>query len=140
MLYLGPFPDCDARQQLRLMFRKSLIFFLIAVFCTLQVSAGIASTGECISNPTGPVHDHKCCCPEKEPCCCDLEQGSPSQPSDMALNATSGGGFDDAPRLAGSDMGVQNLFPVQNHQAPRVHKDTGPPLTSFYLTNLTFRC
>jgi hypothetical protein len=69
-----------------------------------------------------------------------MEQGSTPQMPDMALNATSGGSCDDAPRFATSDANIQNLIPVQNQEPLRVLNDTGPPVTSFYLTNLTFRC
>jgi len=69
-----------------------------------------------------------------------MEQESTPHLPDMAVNATPGGSCDDAPRLATSGAGMQNLITVQNQQLPQVLNDTGPPLTSFYLTNLTFRC
>ena len=69
-----------------------------------------------------------------------MEEESTPQLPDMALNATSGGSGDCAPRFATSDAGIQNLVPVQNQEPLRVLNDTGPPLTPFYLTNLTFRC
>ena len=69
-----------------------------------------------------------------------MEEESTPQLPDMALNATSGGSGDYTPRFATSDAGIQNLIPVQNQEPFRVLNDTGPPLTPFYLTNLTFRC
>ena len=69
-----------------------------------------------------------------------MEQESTPQLPDMALNATLGGGRDYAPRFVTADAGMQNLVPVQNQEPLRVLNDTGPPVTSFYLTNLTFRC
>jgi len=69
-----------------------------------------------------------------------MEQESTPQLPDMALNATSGGLCDYAPRFVTSGAGMQNLIPVQDQEPLRVLNDTGPPLTLFYLTNLTFRC
>ena len=130
-----------------LMSRKSLVLFLIAVFCTLQASPGLtASSDWCVSGSTLLVasvpspNPHHCYYPEKGSCYCDMEQErAPSRP-DMALNAASGGSWDYAPRFAASSAGIQNLIPVQNQEPPRVLNDTGPPHTSFYLTNLAFRC
>ena len=129
------------------MFRKPLVFILIAFFFALQVSPGLsASPDGCVSGSTPLVvsmsltNPHNCCCSEKGPCCCDMEQEFTPQMPDMALNATSGGSCDDAPRFATSSPGIQNLIPVQNQEPLRVLNDTGPPVTSFYLTNLTFRC
>ena len=130
-----------------LMFRKSLVFFLIAIFCALQVSPCLTvSPDGCVSGSTALIasvpsaNPHHCCCPEIGSYCCDMEQEpAPSRP-DMALNAASVGSNDYVPRLATSDANIHNLIPVQNQELPRVLDDTGPPLTSFYLTNLTFRC
>jgi hypothetical protein len=69
-----------------------------------------------------------------------MEQEPVPQLPDMALNATSGSSCDYAPRFATSDAGIRNLISVQHQEPLGVLDDTGPPLTSFYLTNLTFRC
>ena len=129
------------------MFRKPSVFILIAFFFALQVSPGLsASPDGCVSGSTPLVvsmsltNPHHCCCPEKGPCCCDMEQEFTPHLPDMALNGASSGSNDYAPRLATSDVNIQNLIPVQNQEPLRVLNDTGPPLTSFYLTNLTFRC
>lgn len=129
------------------MFRKPPVFILIAFFFALQVSPGLsASPDGCVSGSTPLVVSmslttpHNCCCSEKGPCCCDMEQEFTPHLPDMALNGASGGSNDYAPRLTTSDANIQNLIPVQNQEPPRVLNDTGPPFTSFYLTNLTFRC
>jgi hypothetical protein len=130
-----------------LMFRKSLVFFLIAIFCALQVSPCLTVSPDwCVSGSTALIasvpsaNSHHCCCPEKGPRCCDMEQESTPHLPDMAINATSGGSCDYAPRFETLGTGIQNLIPVQNQQLLQVLNDTGPPLTSFYLTNLTLRC
>jgi hypothetical protein len=69
-----------------------------------------------------------------------MEQEPISPLPDMALNATFGGCCDYAPRFATSDAGLQNPISAEHQELPRVLNDTGPPLTSFYLTHLTFRC
>ena len=129
------------------MFRKLLVFFLIAVFCSLQASFGLtASPDGCVSgsSPWGASMSsndaYSCCCREKSPCRCEPEQKPIPQLPDMALNVTSGGSCDYAPRFVTAGAGMQNLIPVQNQEPLRVLNDTGPPLTPFYLTNLTFRC
>ena len=129
-----------------LIFRKSMVFFLIAVFCALRASPCLTALADgCAPGSTPlvasvPSANPYCCCTEKGPSCCDMEKESSPQLPDMALNTMSGGDSDYAPRLATSDAGLQNLIPVQNQEPPRVFNDTGPPLTPFYLTNLTFRC
>ena len=129
------------------MFRNLLIFFLIAIFFALQFSDDFATfQGRCVSRSTPLVpsvseaHAHNCCCPEKGPCCCDMEEESGPQRPDMAFSATSGGRWDDASKFTASDTGTQVLVLSQNHEAPKIFNGIGPPLTTFYLTNMTFRC
>ena len=77
---------------------------------------------------------------ETEPCCCDAGQETGPSRSDMALNATSDGGYDYAPRFANSDADTQRLILIQDQIALKISNGIGPPFASFYLTNLTFRC
>lgn len=129
------------------MFRKSLIFFLIAIFCSLQASPGLTALLDwCVWDSSPMVasmssnNSYSCCCCEKGPCCCEAEQEPIPQLPDMALNATSSGHCDYVPRFATSDAGIQNLISAEHQELSGVLNDTGPPPTSFYLTNLTFRC
>ena len=141
------YPMTKSAHRVAPMFRKSLIFFLIAVFCSLQASFGLtASPDGCVSgsSPWGASMSsndaHSCCCREKSPCRCEPEQKPIPQLPDMALNVTSGGSCDYVPRIATSDACTRNLISAEHQGLPEVLRDTGSPLTSFYLANLNFRC
>ncbi len=111
-----------------------------------QVSGLTASPDGCVSGSSSVPASMSsndppcCCCGEKGPCCCEPEQKPAPQLPDMALNVTSGDGCNYIPRITTSDAGIRNLVSAEHQGLPEVLKDTGPPLTSFYLANLNFRC
>jgi len=129
------------------MLSKWFVYGLIAVFCVLQASVGLtASMDECVTGSSPRASSmssndpHRCCCQEKSACCCETEQKPIPQLPDMALNATPGGSYEYVPRFATSDVGTQSVVSFEHQERPGVLNETGPPFTSFYLTNLNFRC
>jgi hypothetical protein len=129
------------------MFRKIFPLFLTLVLCLTQISAFLTSSQAfCVPSTKSSLPSvsllpiHRCCCEETGSCCCDVRQESTATWPDMGLPAISGGGYDPPPRCVNLDTGLPILLLSQYFQSPGRWTGTGPPLTSSYLVNLTFRC
>jgi len=129
------------------MFRKIFPLFLTLVLCLTQISTFLTSSQAfCVPSTKSSLPSvsllpiHGCCCEETGSCCCDVRQESTATWPDMGFPAISGGGYDPPPRFGISDTSLPILSLSQRLQSLGRWTGTGPPLTSSYLVNLTFRC
>jgi hypothetical protein len=137
----------DHRKVLQKIIHKMIPFLIVLVLLITQVSTPLGSfQNACASgtNSSFPFMSspqfHKCCCDKMDSCCCDVKQESKASWPDMELITVSGEKYDPAPQYVASDFGLQIQIHPQTLKTIESETGIGPPFTSAYLVNLTFRC
>jgi len=129
------------------MLSRVIPLLLALIFSVAQISTllpgpptscayGVIPFASSISSP----QVHRCCCGETGSCCCDVKQEPAIAWPDMALTTLSGRDYNPAPRYGASDTDLQSLLISLHSKSFGRRTGAGPPLVSFYLVNLTFRC